>query len=428
MQVWELLWLFFAYSFLGWWIEVAFTAVKRRRYVDRGVLNGPLCVVYGVAGCIISAGARDLTESWFFLFLGSALVATVVEWVAGNALERITHTRWWNYDRSRFNLDGYICLEASLVWGALGVLAVRWGNRLLLAPYRLLPAPWGQVLLGVISAVFAFDAAVTVLTLWGVHDHLPAVEDARTRLSELTIRLGTGILRRTERRMQRALPALQLRRHKKRATDCSAATLFLIFFFGSLLGDAVETVFCYYRYGSLSSRSSLVLGPFSVVWGLALALFTKLFYRYRDRPVSFLFLAGVLLGGVYEYLCSVATEIVFGAVFWDYSAMPFNLGGRINLLYCFFWGFAAVAWFKGVYPPLRRLLQKFTTRQGRVVTAVLAVFMAADITLSAAALIRYDTRTQGQAAGNTVEAFLDERFGDDVMARVYPKLIHTQAT
>lgn len=42
-----------------------------------------------------------------------------------------------------------------------------------------------------------------------------------------------------------------------------------------------------------------------------------------------------ILGGAYEYVCSVFTEIVFGKVFWDYSKIPFNLGGRINLLYCF---------------------------------------------------------------------------------------------
>ena len=98
------------------------------------------------------------------------------------------------------------------------------------------------------------------------------------------------------------------------------------------------------------SRSSVVWGPFSIVWGLAIAAVTQLLYRYKDRPVSWLFVAGTLLGGAYEYLCSVFTEVVFGTVFWDYSAIPFNLGGRINLLYCFFWGFAAIAWFKGVVP------------------------------------------------------------------------------
>ncbi len=427
MSVSEWLWLFLAYSFLGWWFEVSFTAVRRHRYVDRGVLRGPLCIIYGVAGCIITAGARDLTESWFFLFLGSALVATVVEWIAGNILERATHTRWWDYSRSRFNLDGYICLEASLIWGALGVAAVHWGNRLLLAPYRLLPKPWGDVLVWAGVPVLAFDAAVTVLTLAGVHEMLPAVEDARTRLSRLTLRLGTAILRGTERRMQRAVPAMRPHRRKSYSTGCDAITLLWLFFFGSLLGDAVETVYCYLYDGHLSSRSSLVWGPFSVVWGLALALFTKLLYRYKDRPASFLFVVGVFLGGAYEYLCSIATEILFGAVFWDYSAMPFNLGGRINLLYCFFWGIASVAWFKGVYPWLDRLLRHLKGRGGRAVAASVAVFLAADVALSAAALARCDARAQGRPAANRAEVFLDEHYDDAVMARLYPKLVHTRA-
>lgn len=51
---------------------------------------------------------------------------------------------------------------------------------------------------------------------------------------------------------------------------------------------------------------------------------------------------GTFIGGAYEYICSVFTEIVFGKIFWDYLGLPFNLGGRINLLYCFFWGIATV--------------------------------------------------------------------------------------
>ena len=90
----------------------------------------------------------------------------------------------------------------------------------------------------------------------------------------------------------------------------------------------------------------------SIVWGLAIAAVTVLLYRYRQRSDRFLFLMGTVLGGAYEYLCSVFTEIMFGTVFWDYSKIPFNLGGRINLLYCFFWGIAAVVWFKELYTGL----------------------------------------------------------------------------
>ena len=126
------------------------------------------------------------------------------------------------------------------------------------------------------------------------------------------------------------------------ARGASFYSILLLFFIGGVAGDLAETIFCRLKMGWWMSRSSVVWGPFSIVWGLALAAATLFLYKYRDRSASFFFVAGTLLGGLYEYLCSVFTELVFGTVFWDYSAIPFNLGGRINLLYCFFWGFAAV--------------------------------------------------------------------------------------
>ena len=80
------------------------------------------------------------------------------------------------------------------------------------------------------------------------------------------------------------------------------------------------------------SRSSVIYGPFSIVWGLGCAFLTLLLYRYRNKSDSTIFLAGTLLGGAYEYICSVFTEMVFGTIFWDYSGFAFNLGGRINLV------------------------------------------------------------------------------------------------
>ena len=90
--------------------------------------------------------------------------------------------------------------------------------------------------------------------------------------------------------------------------------------------------------GYWMSRSSVVYGPFSVVWGLACALLTAFLYKYKDKSDRYIFGYGTIVGGAYEYLCSVFTELLFGTTFWDYSDIPFNLGGRINLLYCFFGG------------------------------------------------------------------------------------------
>ena len=147
-------------------------------------------------------------------------------------------------------------------------------------------------------------------------------------------------------------------------------------------GDIIETIFCRFTMGEWMSRSSLVWGPFSIVWGMAMAAATMLLYKYRDRSDHFLFFIGTLLGGAYEYICSVGTELFFGKVFWDYSHMPFNLGGRINLLYCFFWGIAAVVWLKAVYPRLSALIEKIPVKTGKIITWVMIVFMTCNMAVS----------------------------------------------
>ena len=431
MDWFQVLWLFFCYSFLGWVLEVVFEAAVNRRYVDRGVLNGPLCVIYGVAGTIISVGFVELKESVFFLFLFGALVATVVEWVAGHALETLTHTRWWDYSHLPWNLDGYICLGASALWGALGVVMVLWGNPLLLLPYSLPPALVRRILLWVALGLLAVDALDTVLTLLGLHARMPQVEQVGNRLAAVTLRAGHWILSRTERRMQKAVPAVSIVRPAKKekaAVFGQGADFYkiaLLFFIGAFLGDITETIFCRVTAGIWMSRSSVVWGPFSIVWGLAIALVTKLLYRYKDRPSSYLFVAGTLLGGAYEYLCSVFTELVFGTVFWDYSEIPFNLGGRINLLYCFFWGFAAVVWFKVLYPPVGRWIEKLPVTPGKVLTWALVLFMTVDILVSSAAMLRQGQRAEGIPADTPAAVWLDEHYDDDTMRRIYPNAIKT---
>ena len=186
------------------------------------------------------------------------------------------------------------------------------------------------------------------------------------------------------------------------------------------LGDITETIFCRVTAGVWMSRSSVVWGPFSIVWGLAIALVTALLYKYKDKGDRFLFLTGTLLGGAYEYFCSVFTELVFGKVFWDYSKIPFNLGGRINLLYCFFWGIAAVVWFKILFPPVEKWIEKIPAVAGKILTWVLLGFMVCNILVSCVALVRYDERGNGVQATNAVQKWADAHYDDAKMKKIYP--------
>lgn len=423
-NTYELIWLFLIYSFLGWMLETILAATEQRRFVNRGLINGPLCTIYGVPIVILTIFGQELPLFW--LFLGAMIVATVTEWISGHMIERFYHERWWDYSNIKWNLDGYICLPASLVWGVLGTISMRWGNGLLIRLYGFLPEGIGHLLVWILAGMLVLDVTATIFALSGIGRSTQKWEAVDSWFTSISLRIGQWLYGHVDRRIHRAYPkTVQVEKPQRDKTvfaaGCCMQKLVWLFFIGCLLGDITETIFCRITAGVWMSRSSLVWGPFSIVWGFAIAAVTDLLYKYKDRSDRFLFLMGTALGGAYEYLCSVLSEMVFGTVFWDYSEIPFNLGGRINLLYCFFWGFAAVAWFKIFYPPVSRLIEKIPVKIGKIITWLLIIFMLADGIVSSAALARYNARSNGIEAENSFESWVDEHFDDGRMAQVYPK-------
>lgn len=422
----ELVWLFFVYSFLGWILETTAAAVKQKRLVNRGLINGPFCVIYGIAAVVITVSLQELRGFW--LFVGVAILATVIEWTAGRLIERFYHERWWDYSNIRWNLDGYICVPYALLWGVLGFFIMNWGNSFLLKVFYLLPAVLGKIILWGLLAVLAVDIAATLIILIGRSRWMKTWEATDAQLTRLSFRMAQWIYEKVDVRLRKAYPEAKSQEMVKRdatvfASGCSFYKIVLLFFIGAFIGDLVETVFCRLTAGVWMSRSSVVWGPFSIVWGLAIAAVTVLMYRYKDSSDGFLFAAGTFLGGAYEYVCSVFTELVFGTVFWDYSKIPFNLGGRINLLYCFFWGIAAVVWLKKLYPVLSAWIEKIPMKPGKILTWVLIVFMSVNAAVSSMAMIRYDERSRGIRAEKDWQQTMDERFPNERMERIYPNAL-----
>ncbi|MCI6688818.1 MAG: putative ABC transporter permease [Clostridiaceae bacterium] len=428
-NTYELIWLFLIYSFLGWMLETILAATEQRRFVNRGLINGPLCTIYGVPIVILTIFGQELPLFW--LFLGAMIVATVTEWISGHMIERFYHERWWDYSNVKWNLDGYICLPASLVWGVLGTISMRWGNGLLIRLYGFLPEGIGHLLVWILAGMLVLDVTATIFALSGIGRSTQKWEAVDSWFTSISLRIGQWLYGHVDRRIHRAYPKTVRVEKPQRdktvfAAGCCMQKLVWLFFIGCLLGDITETIFCRITAGVWMSRSSLVWGPFSIVWGFAIAAVTDLLYKYKDRSDRFLFLMGTALGGAYEYLCSVLSEMVFGTVFWDYSEIPFNLGGRINLLYCFFWGFAAVAWFKIFYPVISGWIEKLPICAGRILTWVIVVFMCCNMAVSTMALIRSNERSQGIPATQSWQQTMDERFPDERMEKIYPNAIKVE--
>ena len=419
--------IYLVYSFLGWVAETVVATIKGRAFVNRGVASGPFCFVYGTAAVLMAVGFADLRSTPVALFFGCAANATVVEWVTAKLLERMHRRRWWDYSDKKFNLDGYVCLQYSVLWGLLGMASVLWGNVLLLRLCALLPGwllhigVWVAMTLAVLDQL---GAALAVNRYAASH---PRLEQLNLELEKHSDKLRQRLIAHVEKRIQRAYPAIvQPEPTVQKEKALSFGDLVWLFVIGAFLGDVVETLFCRVTAGVWMSRSSFVWGPFSIVWGVALAAATMLLYRYRKYSDRFLFFMGTFLGGAYEYTCSVLTEMLFGKVFWDYSKIPFNLGGRINLLYCFFWGIAAVAWIKGIYPVMSAWIEKIPINFGKAATWLLLIFFCVDMAVSGLALVRSSEREKGIPADSAWQQVMDEHYGDEVLKKIYPNALKVE--
>ena len=65
------------------------------------------------------------------------------------------------------------------------------------------------------------------------------------------------------------------------------------------------------QQGVWMSRSSVVWGPFSIVWGLAIAMVTAMLYKYKDRSDGFLFWTGT-----FRRCLRVSVQCIHGAGIW----------------------------------------------------------------------------------------------------------------
>lgn len=419
----ELLWLFFIYSFIGWVAETAAEAAKQKKFVNKGVVNLPLNILSGTIAVFLTVFCYELQGIW--LVIAAVLISSVFTWTAGHLIERIYHEKWWDYSNEKWNLDGYVSVYVSGCYGIASVIMMRWGNRLLIDLFRMIPSVVRDVLIWGLVVLLMLDIVATLLVMSAASRHTAYWESIDKKIDRYTYRLVDYIYSRVNRRIERAYPNAKKVDRTRPDTEvfaygCSFYKIVWIFVIGSILGDITETIFCRVTAGVWMSRSSLVWGPFSIVWGFAMAAATILLYRYRDKSDSVLFLAGTFLGGVYEYVCSVLAELVFGKVFWDYSHMKFNLGGRINLLYCFFWGIAAVVWIKFLYPAMSGWIEKISVKTGRIMTWIFVVFMCCNMAVSAMALIRSTQRQDGVPAGQAWQQMMDERFDDERMEKIYP--------
>ena len=202
--------------------------------------------------------------------------------------------------------------------------------------------------------------------------------------------------------------------------------LFWVFFIGCFAGVVLETIYCLIQRGHYESRVGLIYGPFNLVYGIGALCLSGALYRFRNRGRVFSFVGGFIVGSVVEYACSWFQEVCFGSTSWDYSNMPYNLNGRICLLYSVFWGILGIFWIKDIYPRMAKWILKIPNKVGKPLTWALLVFMVFNSVMTLFTSLRWTARREGIAPKNAFEAYLDEHYPDERMQKIFANAEFTE--
>lgn len=192
-NIYEFLWIFIIYAFLGWCTEVSYAALDTGKFVNRGFLNGPYCPIYGCGVVIVVSILTPIKNNLFILFLGSFLLTSILEYITGFILEKVFHNKWWDYSDKPFNIKGYVCLKFSIYWGLACTFIMDILHPLIYHGIRMIPHILGIIVLCLFMGVFIADCCITISTILKFNKRLKMMDELAVQIHKISDEIGENI-------------------------------------------------------------------------------------------------------------------------------------------------------------------------------------------------------------------------------------------
>lgn len=204
---------------------------------------------------------------------------------------------------------------------------------------------------------------------------------------------------------------------------CQFVWYMLIF---SIIGLILETAYCFITTGVLESRKGLILGPVCPIYGIGAVIIILGLKRFKGQKLQ-LFLLGMLLGSVAEYVISFGLEAIYGTRFWEYSYMKYNLNGRISIIYTLFWGILSLLMIEYVKPLIDKLIQKIKLKWLDITILVIFIIDALVTIWGVNVYIeRVEYGRKEKQNANFFEyykyMFEEKCFSNEIMSNIFPNI------
>lgn len=182
---------FLIYSFLGWVMESIFRSIIEKRIINTGFLKGPICPIYGIGAFIMSNVLSNFSNNLILLFFSSMIILSLWEYIVGVFLEKVFHTKYWDYSDHKINFQGRICLSNSIYWGILGVLFIKYIHPFIQKIIGTINIDILHFVITISCIVFIVDVITSIVKVKNIRNALEKIEELnneiKAKLKEIKI-------------------------------------------------------------------------------------------------------------------------------------------------------------------------------------------------------------------------------------------------
>lgn len=184
MEIIKLLAYLIIYSFFGWVLESVVKTWIQKKFVNSGFLYGPFCPIYGFGAMIMLTFLERFENNIIFLFLVGVIVLSTWEYIVGWLLEKIFHTKYWDYSENKCNLQGRVCLMNSLFWGILGVLFIKVIHPTVQAQVSRIPQELFIYTSIILTFVIMIDIIVSIIKVLNIQEKFDKLNELNIAIKE----------------------------------------------------------------------------------------------------------------------------------------------------------------------------------------------------------------------------------------------------
>ena len=165
-------------------MESIFRSIIEKKIINTGFLRGPICPIYGIGALIMTTVLSSLSNNVFLLFISSVAVLTLWEYIVGVLLEKIFHTKYWDYSNHKINFQGRICLSNSIYWGILGVAFVKFIHPFIQEVIGKINIDILYFVIAIASLVFIIDFVASIMKFKNIKSALERIEELNNEIKE----------------------------------------------------------------------------------------------------------------------------------------------------------------------------------------------------------------------------------------------------